>query len=358
MSIWSYIASVIDWVKTLYDNAIEYARSIAHTVANNIVNSAIGHVYSVVSSWLNSQYWNLRNWATGFINSVRNIAVAAWNWVQSAYWIVSNWIEARIKPIWDAVADWIHNLYKSILEWSIKTYNKVVAWAQPFFNWVKQQVAAVQGWIASVQGFIKDQINLFTSQTKERFTAAFDDQWDNFSSMLFDPFGSILAMIKPIFVELFCYSVAYALGTEKESLPPWPKWDQLTQVKVGVAPAIAPSGLVPPLSTMWVSGYRFSTGHRATDYGCEGGCPVFACHSGTIEFSGWSNVGYGNFITIRGDDWWTRYAHLRAFNVVVGQEVSAGHTIGSCNSTGNSTGNHLHLEIKYKGSFINPESVF
>ena len=193
---------------------------------------------------------------------------------------------------------------------------------------------------------------------RERFTALFDDGWDNFSTFLFNPLSFMLAMIIPIFTDLLCFSLAYALGTEKETLPPWPSWDQPTQFGDGVPPTIAPSGLIPPLSNMYISGYRFTPGHRATDYGCTSNSPIFACHSGVVEFAAWSSVGYGNCITIRGGDWWTRYAHLLNFNVAVGQQVSAGQVIGGCDTTGNSTGNHLHLEIKYKGSFINPEFVF
>jgi hypothetical protein len=358
VSIWDYVVNAVNWLLAYSSTAISWIKYHAGQVANAIVNSTVGHVYNVVQGWLNNQYWSLRNWATGFINSIKAVAYSAWNWVQSAYWTVSNWIEAKIKPIWDAVADWIGNLYNSIVEWSVKTYNQVVAWASPIIDWVKQQVANIQEWIAGVWEFIQSQINLFSSKTKERFTALFDDGWDNFSSFLFNPLSFILAMIIPIFMDIFCYAAAYGLGTVKHSLPPWPSWDQLTQFGDGERPAIVPSGLVPPLAKMYVSGYRFGGSHRATDYGCTSNCPVFACHGGVVEFAGWSSVGYGNCVTIRGGHWWSRYAHLLNFNVAVGQEIPAGHIVGGCDTTGNSTGNHLHLELKYKGSFINPETVF
>jgi len=358
VSIWDYIVDAVAWLLAYSGNVVAWIKYYAGQVANAIVNSAIGRAYSVVRDWLNSQYWALRNWATGAIDSVRNLAVAAWNWVQSSYWTVSNWIEAKVKPIWDAVGNWIGNLYNEIVAWATKTYNQVVAWSTPIFDWVKGQIATVQEWIAGVWEFIQSQINLFSTNTRERFTALFDDGWDNFSSFLFSPLNFILALIVPIFMEIFCYAAAYGLGTEKYSLPPWPSWDRLTQFGGGEPPTIAPSGLIPPLANMYVSGYRFGDGHRATDYGCEYGCAVFACHGGVVEFAGWSSVGYGNCLTIRGGDWWTRYAHLMRFDVAPGQEVSAGQVIGGCDTTGNSTGDHLHLEIKYKGKFINPESVF
>jgi murein DD-endopeptidase MepM/ murein hydrolase activator NlpD len=60
---------------------------------------------------------------------------------------------------------------------------------------------------------------------------------------------------------------------------------------------------------------------------------------------------------LSGDPWWTRYGHLKEVNVVVDQSVQAGQVIGHADTTGNSTGNHLHFEVKYKGQFINPLDV-
>jgi len=358
MSLWDYIASVVSWVRSLYDNAIAYAKSIATQAANSIVNSKAGVIYGVVKEWIDTAYRNAINSTSSLIHSAWVTANSAWNWVQSAYSTVSNWIDARIRPIWDAVAETARVAYNLAREWSIKAVNQVVAWAEPAITGLTQKIKDAQEWIATVRGWISDQVKLFTSGMNEKIAAVFDDGWDTLSSFVFDPLNYVLAMIIPIFTDLLCYSVAYALGTEKESLPPWPKWSNIVEAGGGERPTPAPSGLIPPLSKMWVSGYRFTPGHRATDYGCESNCPVYACHAGTVEYSGWSSVGYGNCVTLRGVDWWTRYAHLLNFNVVVGQEIAAGHVLGGCDTTGNSTGNHLHLEIQYKSQFINPESVF
>ena len=116
-------------------------------------------------------------------------------------------------------------------------------------------------------------------------------------------------------------------------------------------------GLVSPLSRLSISGYRFNPNHPAIDLGLSKGDPVFAMHAGTIIVAGWSKTGYGNHVVLQGGDWWTLYAHLDSFGVQAGQQIPAGQIVGLGDSTGNSTGDHLHLEIKYKGKFIDPVSV-
>ena len=63
----------------------------------------------------------------------------------------------------------------------------------------------------------------------------------------------------------------------------------------------------------------------------------------------------GNFVEINhGDGTVSRYAHMSGYNCSLGDKVSAGETIGYVGTTGNSTGNHLHWEIKVNGNFVNP----
>ena len=71
-----------------------------------------------------------------------------------------------------------------------------------------------------------------------------------------------------------------------------------------------------------------------------------------------SSVGdYGNHIKIRCNNVTTLYAHLDKILVTKGQIVSQGQTIGTVGSTGNSTGPHLHFEIRIDDRFINPERI-
>jgi len=75
-----------------------------------------------------------------------------------------------------------------------------------------------------------------------------------------------------------------------------------------------------------------------------------------IVYAGWSDYGYGNMVFIdHGNGWQTLYAHLSVLNVSCGQGVGQGATIGAMGSTGNSSGPHLHFEMRSdKYGRVNP----
>jgi murein DD-endopeptidase MepM/ murein hydrolase activator NlpD len=104
-----------------------------------------------------------------------------------------------------------------------------------------------------------------------------------------------------------------------------------------------------------ISGNDYWSGHLAIDIGAAMGEPISASDSGVIVFAGWATGGYGNAVAIdHGNGYQTLYAHLSQVNVRCGQSVSQGQNIGLGGSTGNSTGAHLHFEIRYQGGFVNP----
>lgn len=98
-----------------------------------------------------------------------------------------------------------------------------------------------------------------------------------------------------------------------------------------------------------------SGAHTGTDICCAKGTPIKAVASGTVIFAE-RNGSYGNLIKIsHGNGVETWYAHCNELYGTVGQEVEAGDVIAAVGSTGNSTGNHLHLEIRVNGVAINPQ---
>lgn len=102
--------------------------------------------------------------------------------------------------------------------------------------------------------------------------------------------------------------------------------------------------------------YRFHTG---VDITCGGayGKPIYAADDGTVISAVWSNRSYGNHISIdHGSGIATLYAHCSSLLVSSGQTVKKGQLIAYCGSTGNSTGPHLHFEVRVNGKPTNPMS--
>lgn len=106
-------------------------------------------------------------------------------------------------------------------------------------------------------------------------------------------------------------------------------------------------------------GFRTFSGrwHGGLDISSYKGAPVYAADSGFVTFAGWSDTGYGNLVIIDHQNGFeTRYAHLSAYFVTPGQSVTKGGQIGTVGSTGNSTGPHLHFEVRFKGVRKDPEA--
>lgn len=95
--------------------------------------------------------------------------------------------------------------------------------------------------------------------------------------------------------------------------------------------------------------------HGGIDFATHRGNPVYATGDGVIEITSVKFRGYGNEIIIdHGFGYKTRYAHLHSIEVGEGMKVKRGEQIGTVGNTGKSTGPHLHYEVIYKGSRINP----
>ena len=99
--------------------------------------------------------------------------------------------------------------------------------------------------------------------------------------------------------------------------------------------------------------------HAGTDFAAPAGTPIYAAASGYVQVAGWSSGGYGNYVIIYhgkmsdGNAYSTLYGHMRSVATSAGKYVKQGELIGYVGSTGNSTGNHLHLEVWKGGSKAN-----
>ena len=121
--------------------------------------------------------------------------------------------------------------------------------------------------------------------------------------------------------------------------------------------AIGIGAFIWPANNHFISGFDYSpaTNHHAIDIDGDLGDAIYAADNGVVVYAGWNNWGYGNVVVINhGNGWQTLYAHLSTYNVGCGQSVWQGTVIGAFGSTGKSSGPHLHYEMMYNGTKVNP----
>lgn len=125
----------------------------------------------------------------------------------------------------------------------------------------------------------------------------------------------------------------------------------------GAQPNVGGSGsFAIPLPPTYTVQRGFTSYHSGIDLSTATGTTVFAADGGTVIFAGWSNWGYGNAIVLAHGRFLTLYGHLNAINVSCGQSVGRGAPIGAVGSTGNSSGPHLHFEVRVGQQPDNPEN--
>lgn len=169
---------------------------------------------------------------------------------------------------------------------------------------------------------------------------------------------------------------AHQLGPAEGAAPPSPPGRAGRDLPRVAAPLAAPSpfGEVPsfdpdrgprlvlPVTGRPSSGYGLradpvhggTINHPGFDLAAPTGTPVAAAAAGTVVHAGPAGT-YGNLVTLRHDNGFeTRYAHLSAVDVAVGDRVEAGAPLGKVGTTGYSTGPHLHFEVRHDGQAIDP----
>ncbi len=151
-------------------------------------------------------------------------------------------------------------------------------------------------------------------------------------------------------------STSFPLPLPEGSLPPGMNADMAANIPPTFTPAVnrtdncAPAGW--PVTGSLTQYYQWY--HRGIDLGIPLGTGVVATHSGVVMFAGWRTDGYGNLIIVQSGIFITYYGHLTDFNVETGQPVTRGSVIGLSGSTGNSTGPHVHYEIRINDVEVDP----
>ncbi len=138
----------------------------------------------------------------------------------------------------------------------------------------------------------------------------------------------------------------------------WKKLDQLQDGVIAIPSDKPVQASVTMMSSFGVRSDPFNhhaAMHPGIDLSGSYGTPIYATADGTVLRAGWNSGGYGNLVELdHGRGITTRYGHMSAILVSAGQHVTRGQQVGRMGSTGRSTGNHLHYEVRIDGRAVNP----
>ncbi len=153
------------------------------------------------------------------------------------------------------------------------------------------------------------------------------------------------------------FDSANADPTFKQLFTSWKKLDTLAGGAIAI-PSEKPLRTAEFTSGFGVRSDPFRHGaamHPGIDLAAPYGTPVYATADGTVLRAGWNSGGYGNLVEIdHGRGIVTRYGHMSKVIVSEGQHITRGQQVGYVGSTGRSTGNHLHYEVRIDNSPVNP----
>jgi murein DD-endopeptidase MepM/ murein hydrolase activator NlpD len=119
----------------------------------------------------------------------------------------------------------------------------------------------------------------------------------------------------------------------------------------------APTAASGPAALWPVAGrltQDFHAGHGGIDIAVPVGTPIKSTMAGEVVYAGWNDQGYGNLVIVQNGRNRTYYAHLDEILIRRGDQVGTGTVVGLSGNTGNSTGPHLHYEVRLDGIAIDP----
>ncbi len=353
--LWDRANRVYTFFGWLYDRAVDAALN-AYTWAANKAAEAYWAAIAELQRFYNS--------AVGWVNRLR---IDAWDWIVDTWGRITSQINSALgtawtwtQEIWIRARDYAVALWLDGLAAMAALFNLAVEGAQNLVNGVIALADAlfVKALETAVGLFQQAQAEL--AEFKLKVGIDTPEEEATLRMWVTNPIGTLGAYLKLFFLDMLQFAVAYGMGTTKYNLPPWPEWGESRRgVPIPRDPAPPPgaSGLVPPIDPIRISGYTYDALHRGIDLGLSRGQTVYAMHAGKIVRARWSPTGYGKLVDLQGSEWWTRYAHLDGYLAPEGTQVKAGDPIATGNSTGNSSGDHLHLEIKFHGDYIDPVTV-
>lgn len=361
MTFWDFLNwlfGAIDKVLKWFGSAFYYSLYIIDNVWGWIVARA-NEAFNNAVSWAAQAIANVRATVSGWINAIYPYITQIANTIKTNYLAAIAYLKATVDGLINAVKMFALGLYNTAIAYIITRVSLVAldiattkkSLLQAILDAVKPTAPLIPfaswlGWLAGKENAAKisNLVGALYGQANLLFS---------------NPLGYLYGIVWSTFIEFLSFIIAYGLGTVNATLPPRPNWGgtgTLPNDGGVTGPPPGTSGLVRPVTPLYVSGYTFGASHPGTDFGLKMDQPVFAAHDGIVTYAGWDTTGYGVRVDIQGEKWWSRYGHNNSLLVSVNQQVKAGQQISRGDSTGNSTGPHLHFELKFKGAYVNPVS--
>ncbi len=337
-----------DWFSSSYWSARSLVFSIPSFVnnlyayANSIYNNAVSQIQNKIQNFYNSYIAPAINYVQSQLNEHGGII----GWLRDAINNTIASVNNRISSIWNDFTSWAKDRYDRWITEVLVTLNAFIATHLP-------EILLLLDFRNRVNNWITDVMNRISGLDLANLKQFYDSTKTNLTAFAGNPLAFMLDLLWVNGITFFCYLLGYGLGATKYTLPPRPNWSN-TGGTTGTVIISGSGEITNPVARPYVSGYTFGSGHPGVDLGIAMGETIYAAHEGDVTFSDWSTVGYGFCITIDGGKYWSRYAHLQSFIVTAGMHVQAGQPIALGDSTGNSTGAHLHFELKINGSFVDP----
>jgi hypothetical protein len=344
-------------IATAWYNAIDWYVNTARDALRDFKNNWLAGAKIIATAWFAGISWyvnTVRDALSDFVNNWRAGAkILATLWFAGIDWYVNTARDA----LRDFKNNWLAGAKIIATTWYDGIRLLVTLWLEGIRLLVTQLLNEIQWLTGTAFPFLLDLINNLyaTLATLARSYSG------SIVSFFDDPLNMILAMLESVIWKWAEWLLAVLLGGVNVEPPPRPDFGG------GAPPGGPPPGPGPgtgqviwPVSSRRISGYRFENppGHYGVDIGVALGDAVWSCRDGTVTFAGWDTTGYGNKVDVQHTGgWWSRYGHLQYIYVHAGQTVRQGQTLATGDNTGNSTGNHLHLEIRYNGAYVDPLTV-
>lgn len=320
--------------------------------ASNALSAARSYALGITNSNKN-RFTQLFNTAVSITSAVNTLMITKYNQNRTLIFLKTAVLKLDIK---NRVSDAI----TTVKSWVTGFIADPIGWIQDNISAIMGVVKWVTGHMMLLAASIVKYAPLYWADNTTDIIAFLQQKKDILLTFLSDPIGYVIAVIDGYILVMLEWLVAYALGTVEASMPNKPKFKDLDITTNIPTPRNVPgrSGLISqPLSSIRVSGNRFSQSHPGVDLGLVTGQSVFTIHAGRVSFVKSTVSGEGIYVVVSGDGIWSRYFHLSRPLVNTGDKVVSGQRIGLGGSTGYSTGPHLHLETKINGVYVDPLQI-